>query len=453
MSDHSISGNNAAPVDRSKSFTFMGLLDDQVEQFPFQSSVDAKYIYASLIKSVFFSGPLLIPDGFLLQHTLCREALFGSSSHPLRVLIDEGYLGILSTDQDLEASLRKRSEKGVKTISAALDALDAQQVKRVLRGLTRQLSERKQIFGWPTKDTGQCFWELMRSYRTRGPDDLGLHHLDLDTLNRIFDRFDEAMAQSTEAARTTWHDIAVDEIEKRTPNENRKPALVEAMRLANEAYHFNFATCLSPNFQQAIAVETRLSSNFDNLVDIPELDAERAVKIPQCPTPRIDLNSQGSLLKEFLLESYELHSLKKRFLLEQEAYILGLLDFQSLEATRDEYARKIGERFGLTSDMTRADAKLSWVLLTGTSVTSAAVDLSAATGTALSALALTTQQGAAPIIIRKMRARNITKDVLKYIDNVIFPETRRVAAKNAATSVQIYQKEARRIAKGLRDYS
>ena len=447
-------GREPAIVDRFRSYTFMGLLDDEVERYPFNAKIDSDYIYASLLKSIFFSGPLLILDGFLLQHTLCREALFGDSSHPLRVLIDEGYLGIVSIEQDLEASLRKRAESGVTSIKTALDALDKQQVKRVLRGLTRQLSDRQQMYSWPQKDTGQGLWEVVRRCRGRSAAEIGLSRLPADVLSKIFDRFEGRMRSLTEAARTTWKNIALEEIQASVPSAHQVTAHREAMNIINEANHFNFATCLSPQFENPISVETQHSASFEELVNIQEVELDRAAKIPACPTPRIDLKSQGARLKEFVLESYELHSIKRRFLIQQDAYLTNNLDYKHLEDTRDEYSRKIAERFGPYTDTTRGEAQLSWFSLAGTSAVGAAAGLSVLPGVAMGALALVTQQLAAPIIIRKLRQRAITKDVKDYIDKVVLAETRAKARQpRPVVSVELQQAQTRRIVETLRDYS
>jgi len=443
-----------AIIDRFRSYTFMGLLDDEVERYPFAANIDADYIYASLLKSVFFSGPLLILDGFLLQHHLCREAIFGSGSHPLRVLIDEGYLGIVSIEQDLEASLRKRAESGVTSIKAALDSFDRDQVRRVLRGLARQLSDRKQIYSWPQKDTGQGLWEVVRLCRGKPSADLGLNHIPDDALLRIFDRFEARMATSTEAARTTWKDIALNEIKASVRSSDQVLALREAMNFINEANHFNFATCLSPLFENPIAVETQHSSNFEDLVNVQDVELSKAVKMPVCPTPRIDLRTQGAILKEFILESYELHSIKRQFLAQQDAYLANQLDYAQLENTRDEYAQKIAERFGPYSDVTRAQAKLGWFSLAGTNAVRAAADLSSLSALAMGAIALMTQQRAAPIVIRKLRQRVMTKDLRAYMDKVILAELRASARQpKPVVSVELRQAQVKRIVETLANYS
>src|SRR5262249_31714465 len=146
--------------------------------------------------------------------------------------------------------------------------------------------------------------------------------------------------------------------------------------LANEANHYNFATCLSPQFDGQVLVETHNSPNFNHLVDIEDADLERLGKSPEFPTPRIDLKTHGAILKEFLLESYELYAIKRRFIAEQEAYIHGLLDLKALEDSRNEYARKIGERFGQQLNLAATDAKLSWVALSGVTAASTSAGLS-----------------------------------------------------------------------------
>ena len=433
-------------------FTYLGILDDEVERYPFQTTIDQNYIFRSLLKSVFFGGPLLLNDGYLLQHSFCRGALFGDASHPLRVLIDEGFVAVVSLTNDLEESLEKRAVSGVETIKSALTGPDEAKVRKSLQGLSAHLNSRQLIFPWPKKDTGHGFYLTIQRCRGRSAEEIGLRTLTYDALQSIFSEFDKEMKQSTLSARTKWRDLAGKVIKDELPTSRFNAAFLEAMNLANEAYHYNFVTCLAPEIEFGIGVETQQSDTFDELVDIPDVTYATVSQMPAVRTPKIDLTKQGAQLRDFLLRGHKLHDLKQSFLRDQRLYVDGLVDRGWLTSTRDEYVRKIHEHFRTKVDITRYDQALSWVLLGTTSAGAWAAGLDTVAGTAVSALVLTAQQASAPSVLNKFKTRNVPIDLVKMADETLTQAVRqRVRKRQAISSVLLEDEKARALASNGRD--
>src|SRR5678816_1781069 len=77
-------------------WTYAGALDDMVVWYPWPKiRIGKKALDARLAYSVVTGTPFLLNDGYLLLNQACLEALRIENS-PLRVLLDEGYVRVLS---------------------------------------------------------------------------------------------------------------------------------------------------------------------------------------------------------------------------------------------------------------------------------------------------------------------------------------------------------------------
>src|SRR5688500_14780641 len=78
--------------------TYYGLLDDFALRHNYngvaRSSVDE--LNGDLIMAVLFGDPLLINDGYILNHSAAQEAITYPNRSPLRNLVENGYVKILT---------------------------------------------------------------------------------------------------------------------------------------------------------------------------------------------------------------------------------------------------------------------------------------------------------------------------------------------------------------------
>lgn len=431
-----------------QSLTYLGTFDDVVQRYPWAAPVNEAYLRIMIVRHVLFGGRLLLNDGYLVMHPLLQRALVQGAKNPLLGLIDEGFLAVLSSKDDIVSSIEARASSGVESFVKLRDSPVWAEMAPTLSAVSNRLRERKLFLSWPRKDMGSGFAAAMS--RARGPDDaprplpdIGLDRTPKGVAERVFGRFQETAARTTEALRTRWENIAQEEVDRAFMLDKRK-AMRELMGLANEAYHFNFASCLSAEREEVVGVETRYSEAFDELLDTPEIDFDRLRGFAPLKTPHHPALFDAAKLRDFIVEGYPSFRKKAAYLDAQSRFLSGRIDGRQFEDASTEYARHIGEYFGADYKSDRQSFMVSLALFSGATV--AGLALTPAAGAALGAVAFVAEQFVAPHILRKVSVRQIEGQIKRRRY-----DGRRLSRRHALASVMIDKGKASSLAAAIPD--
>lgn len=394
------------------SLTYLGTFDDVVVRYPWPVAVSQAYLKAMIVRHALFGGRLLLNDGYLVSHPLAQAALLERFENPLFGLIDEGFVAILSTEQDILGSIDKRAESGVASFVALKRRTDWPALAQTLGPLSERLRRSGGFVPWPRRDMGSGFAAAMA--RARGPDpsrprsrkELGLARTPKPMLRRVFAKFDEEASRSTEALRTKWERIVLDEAERRVWGD--KTAIRrELMGLANEAYHFNFGSCLSAEREEIVGVETRHSEAFDELLDVPAIDYELLEGFAPLRAPSHPAMYNGAKLRDFVAPGLASEVRKQAYLKAQSDYLARQIDARHYREASNEYAHYIAKYFGASYKSDKLSFGVSIALFAGT--TAAGFALTNPQGAALGAVAFVAEQFVAPHILRKISVAQIER--------------------------------------------
>lgn len=431
-----------------QSLTYLGTFDDVVQRYPWAAPINEAYLRTMIVRHVLFGGRLLLNDGYLVMHPLLQRALVQGAKNPLLGLIDEGFLAVLSTKDDILTSISERADSGVQSFVELRKSSLWDDIAPTLDAVSHRLRDRKLFLPWPRKDMGYGFAAAMA--RARGPDgaarplaDIGLTQTPRRVAERVFFRFEEIAARNTEALRTKWENIAREEV-GRAIMLNRRKAMRQLMGLANEAYHFNFASCLSAERDEVVGVETRYSEAFDELLDTPEIDFDRLRGFAPLKTPNHPALFDAAKLRDFIVEGYPSFRKKAAYLDAQARFLSGRIDGKQFEDVSSEYARHIGEYFGADYVSEKQSFTVSLALFSGATV--AGLAMSPAAGAALGAVAFVSERFVAPHILRKVSVRQIESQVKrKRYDG------RRLSRRQALASVMIDKGKASSLVASIPD--
>lgn len=242
---------------------YCGLFDDKVNDYPWGSRrVDLAYINEQLIMQALMRPAIALGDGYLMHYDAGRTALVNRERSPLRDLIEAGFVVVLSRNEGKLHEMPKVVAKRVPSYKRLLRSNAWPDLERELRKLSEDESFRRQIEPWPRVDIGAGLYKLLMSLQGRTPEQLGIAGVvDSTQLERVFAMFKTRVEASPQKGpRSIWEEILQ---ELFPPNSE---VTHELMKLANEAYHYNFAACLLGNNQsRKVGVVTRYSGIFAEL--------------------------------------------------------------------------------------------------------------------------------------------------------------------------------------------
>lgn len=130
--------------------TYSGLLDDVVERFPVTESVNQDFFTRAIVKNLFFSGDILINDGYLVNHPAARASLLDEQSI-LRVMMREGFVRILSRQPNRESFIdypETMARSGSESFKSTVSLPEWPSIKDELRRISVLLYTRNFIQSW-----------------------------------------------------------------------------------------------------------------------------------------------------------------------------------------------------------------------------------------------------------------------------------------------------------------
>lgn len=247
--------------------TYSGLLDDVVDRYKITPEVDATFFNRSILRNVFFSGRILINDGYLVNHPAALTQLMNEDSL-LRTMIKTDFVRVLARQQDADAFANNpeiMAERGVESFRRLIDRKDWPQIKERLRQFALGLYAYDKVDPWPPFQMHPGFRKLFSRIFDKSLDDLGLAGLgriDLDGLRRTLE--DSPVYQTS--PRGTVEEVLKAMAASGTLSQE---AVVQIMNVANQCYHYNFAMCLSESRGEAVIADTTIGKAFLPVLSIP----------------------------------------------------------------------------------------------------------------------------------------------------------------------------------------
>ncbi len=288
----------------------------------------------------------LINDGYLVLNPTCLDSLHDEHS-PLRVLLRQGYVGMLSrnAERSLEQVVVKGAEQGIETYRKLLrDTSRWPEVQRMLNGVGP--SQIATQVDWPNLNLTSSFKGLVERLAAKTPQEVGLTKVSALIWNRMSNDFLTEVATEATRPRDRWEQLA-----KR--HARSQAQIDQMMRLANEIYHYSFAiglTARPPTPLQgcAVAVQTRLSpslSGFDQEFSLgagASLSQKHFVQVPD-GIPYAD----GHLVEPPLSSSETVGKARTDYLQQRARYVSNQGDEKDLvdataayQAALDAYLEK-----------------------------------------------------------------------------------------------------------------
>ena len=256
-------------------FTYLGTIDDMVVKYPWRFKVTEKSLNHSLAIHLLDGHPILINDGYLVQHPLGRAALLDKESL-LWELIKVGFVNVMARGArryGLAEMPLRMSKEGIKSYQWIIDdqvpGVSWKDLRASLELLDDTLRKSNHLRDWPAYDAGSGFRALAETMRTKGSSaqTLGLaRHVRSGVIPGFLDEFIEGMNNDPRAPRSRWERLVMRYAKNPDSTSRPKEFTRAMMTLANEMYHYNMGVMLAAEHDGPVAVETQTSAAFDDLL-------------------------------------------------------------------------------------------------------------------------------------------------------------------------------------------
>ncbi|MGR9116876.1 MAG: hypothetical protein ACU85E_14025 [Gammaproteobacteria bacterium] len=385
----------------------------------------------SLAVQLITGRPILLNDGYLIQHSLCIKAITDRDSL-LWSLIDAGFVSILSRGfgrfplQEMPVQMSTSVETMSLLINDKLTGAPPwNEYKKRLEDVDRRMRAVDNFVPWPRYDAGSGYSVFARRLldRKSSPKSLGLTALRSDdVLESFLKEFNELLEKDMSAARTKWEQLAKRYADNPNYAKNPKKAHHELMVLANEIYHYNIGVMLSGSFDSPVSVETQVSAAFDDLLVVEDVILEESPEYPKLNVPRVVATAPPGKLVQILDPYRPVGAARLRWLaLEKNTQSGTLEDKQAVFDAADEYAKRLSEHLGVSVSYKESEGLISFVAGKALSVPRDALLLgsAAAVGAASSKLGLPTEVAgiagmAAGYVVSKLQ-KNLIGAVTKKV--------------------------------------
>jgi hypothetical protein len=324
-------------------WTYAGDLDDMVEAYPWPSikAASKRALDVRLAFSAVTGTRMLLNDGYLILNPACFDSLRDKNS-PLRVLINEGFVRILSRSavHSLEDVVIDGEKQGIATYKDLVhNKKKWKATRQVLEKVQKDLTK-DSFCGWPGVDLTPSYLELMLRLVSLPHEKRGVAVPDAVFRDTV-DRFSKVLSQNPNRARSRWEEIV---------RKLSQPHFQALMQLGNEVYHHNFGVALAGSppadlpTNSEIAAETRISNAFLGLykTHTPRLSAPRAIP-PQLQLPGGVDYSQGSSLAPLFLKEQPLGKARTNYLGVRTRYLAGRADAKEMADATKEYQAQLNE--------------------------------------------------------------------------------------------------------------
>ncbi len=329
--------------------TYFGLLDDFAERHRDAAITSLGALNNHLLTAALFEGPLLINDGYLLNHPVLQAAVVDADSSPLRALVEAGFVKILTrNDRSLGTLAEDMADAG---IESAKRLLGQDTYGRQLQPALNQWAERLEVAepesafrDWPRAHVSQLFARLAATALDRAIDGTaaGSSRENLMSFQKLFG------IGGPSANRTNWEEAADSMREQGKISHEVHNAL---MLMGNEAYQHAWGCALAEGGKD-VAVLTRAPLYLDLDRPVGRLDPENppqgvTVLGPDIAVAGKRVGRKWVLLAEIVRSGHPMTYLKAEFLdaLKRHYANPGIGDDGVKRAAR-RYSNALAEHFG-----------------------------------------------------------------------------------------------------------
>ncbi len=274
-------------------FNYLGTIDDVAVRFPWRFKLTESALNQSLLTQVIDGRPVLLNDGYLVQHAIARQAVTDRQSL-LWELMRVGFVRVMSRGGNRYglAEMPERMSKIDSFFDLVHDQVPGVTWKTLrmhLEDADRTLRRHGHLLDWPAFESASGFQAFAQRLLDRGshPRSLGMgRHVRPEVLRDFLQRFIEQVERDPVGPRDRWEKLA--RRLSRRPGVADDPAafLRALMNFATETYHYNMGVMLSAHHGVPVSVETQTSAAFDDLLVRPQVLVDELPVVPRLQVPR-----------------------------------------------------------------------------------------------------------------------------------------------------------------------
>jgi hypothetical protein len=344
--------------------TYFGLLDDFAVRHHDAAVTSMRALNEHLLTAVLFEGPLLINDGYLLNHAVLQEAVLKPDASPLRALVESGYIQILTRNGRGLATLAERmADDGV---ASAQHLLTTEIYRKQLKPALSTWGERLELFDfevpfrdWPKMHLSQIFTKLATD-ALDGAVEMSAAGQDRKQLVE----FQKVLHHGGSSANRTYWEKEVDRLNADAKiSDEVRTAL---MLMGNEVYQYAWGCALSEEDDRA-AVQTRAPMYLDLDVPLGRLDPEgqhHGVTVfgPDLGVAGKRIGSRWSLLAKVVRGNEEIAAVKGQFLTELNRYHADpIAGDEQVTGAAKQYSKALSAHFGSSRRAFRLDVTTTFL--------------------------------------------------------------------------------------------
>ncbi|MCF2949293.1 hypothetical protein L0668_14335 [Paraglaciecola aquimarina] len=327
----------------TQTFTYLGTVDDVVQRYPWEMDMGTQQFNQMLIRKALLGEKVIINDGYLLNHPVARQALLDPTSSPLKALIEADFVKIMSRSGSLLDLAEKMSAQGVESFRTLLHSSEWPTLRAMLKQWEPGLQKIENFLPWPTKHISHGFDNILCRSRGLSVESLSMCAANNDDFQRVFDLYTQLNKSDKEATRTRWEQACIKILGHGV---NGKDKIRELMGLACEAYHYNFAVCLSAQFaNRKILVETRYSKAFADLIQLGQPTESELLDIPSIQIPQKLRFDRPELWKELVHPFSDIAKEQKQYQNVMEQFFIGQANAKLVEEVSKQHSKALSKHF------------------------------------------------------------------------------------------------------------
>ena len=337
-------------------WSYSGLLDDVFERHQITQEVDSSFFERAIVRNILFSGPILLNDGYAINHSAGLKQILSSQSLLYR-MSRQGFVRVLyrgdeGDSESFASSPERLALRGINTsarLVARPDWNDA--IKPALRKWGDLLFKRGSAQRWPNLKTEVGFQKMFTRTVDRSAADLGLSVSAGIVLQRWWELLDGAQKERWVTAPRSVVEDGLISLMDRGLAERRD--IDQIMNLAAQAYHYNFGLCLSYEMRKSVVVDTTIGPAFEDLLDFDQSFEAEVENMPAISIPHGFPLDKPGLFDDLLDEGSDVFQFKRNLLATLDRLMMtgGNLQRSAREIEINEaiegYRAKLAEHFSL----------------------------------------------------------------------------------------------------------
>lgn len=329
--------------------TYSGLLDDVVDRHRTTPEIDSDFFNRTILKNIFFSGQIILNDGYLFSHPSALKQVLSEDS-VLRVMIKNDFVKIIARKNDPEAfssTPEDNAKRGMTSNQKVIKRSDWPEIKNELFEWSNGLFKYGKIDSFPKHQMNAGFKKLFNRIYDKSKDDLGIDpnsDLSLTELQELILSNDAY----SEFPRTAVENVLMQMLKD---GKIQTKDVTEVMNIANQCYHYNFAMCLSDERGEAVIADTTIGKAFEDILALDDAVEAELDDIPVLSIPEKFPIQNGAIFDRLLDPQSKLSRAKHVFLGKVDTLFsvgnnLSLMERKKdLREATEEYRRYLIEHF------------------------------------------------------------------------------------------------------------